>query len=165
MKLPSRRSERIAPPHRIMGDSLRIDCTACEGPSRPNDLSCIRCICFLLMDNQAVERVMLRQYDDRVIRGDAVSVLKDLALCLSVIRSIKSPAKRRCSGCPSSASSLMEMAWEGFPGIPTAALPPAKMRSGCPACLEKTQNALGRSNMMYDTGVSRASFLAFNRSR
>ncbi len=108
---------------------------------------------------------MVRQYDDRVIRGDAVSVLKDLALCLSVISSIDRPPRRRCLTCPSSSLSMMEKAWDGFPEIPVVTMAPTRMGRDCSICLEKMQNALGRSNMMYESGVKRASYLAFNRKR
>lgn len=108
---------------------------------------------------------MVRQYDDRVISGDAVSVLKDLALCLSVIASLEDPVRRHCGSCASSSASMMEQAWEGFPDIPSIASAPSKMRRGCANCLEKTQNALDRSIMIHKAGVQRASYLAFSRTR
>lgn len=143
---------------------MRIDCSSCDGPSLPSDPSCIRCICFLLMDNMATERVMVRQYDDRAISGDAVSVLRDFAHCLSVIRSIDVPKRWRCAKCPASPKLVMQAAWKAFPDMPATPTPVTEGK-GCRVCLERIRNALDRSRMMHGAVVKRTGYLAFERRR
>lgn len=142
--------------HDVKGGLLTIDCRGCSGPSLPSDIRCLRCICFKIIDLEGVDRALLRRDVDRVLMGDGMVMVRDLAHIIGSLFSCPE-GSFLCRGCHLTREALRSEVWVKFPEMPEAPRTPPRQRSRCGVCVSKARSRHARASMMHRSLVNRLS--------
>ena len=143
---------------KVHNGTLRLDCSICGGASSPVDRCCTRCITIALMDAPTVSRVLLRRGNDRIVQGDAVILLKELAAYLTSMAALEGRRKLPCRNCPRSPQAVYQLALATFP-LPPQTLPSPKGHRDCIGCVTSVDENLRRARQLNAAVASRAAFV------
>ena len=134
------------PPGRIDGDALIIDCRECRYVPVPGSNECMRCMVSTMCTCGSAARIILRTGKDTEVSGRSGAALRELASLKRWALPSK-PDRVRCSKCPMSRRTAVELAWSEFPqpGIQKALSElegPVPERPGCDECVKQTRRSL-----------------------
>lgn len=154
--MPRIRGIDTGPPTVVQDNTLRIECSACDGKSETSDMRCIKCMMLAIIEYPSIKRIVLRKELDRLVEGEAVNALKEFALVYSIIRpNFKERRGGACSSCPASPSSRFNRSLQSFPSPDLSLTYPQRVGRRCKDCLSRSEQMLERARRQHTRAISK----------